>query len=162
MTTHFRKVLPTINNKRLSPGKMRMLVASNIFCRHMFPSFAICFCRKGKAYFSAGNNVSGVANGKHRGNMCPQKMFLATCFLILPGISVVEVELKVIKSVVVVKVKMVVVVIFNFKPRARRGGGDLNIQTASCPASIGVCLRRMHHVNNAENVCLTVTNMTFN
>ena len=144
-------------------GYMLPVTFSADTCLFNVSQFCHMFLSQRKNIFCCGKQCFPCGKMRNIGeNRCPQRMLLATCFLILPGLSVVEVELKVTKSVVVVKVKTVAVVILNFKARARRGGGDFNIHTASCPASIGVCLRRMHHVNNAENVCLTVTNMTFN
>ena len=51
-------------------------------------SSKLYFCFGAETKFAAGNSVSYVAKtGKHRGNMCPQQMFLATCFLVLAGLK---------------------------------------------------------------------------
>ena len=45
----------------------------------------ICFFREEETYFTAGNNASRVAK---LGNICRVQMFLATSFLVLPGLEV--------------------------------------------------------------------------
>ena len=78
----------------LSPGKTRKHVARNICYGHMFPRcFPVlphgkhCFQQQNMFLFH-GRNIFCCRKhcflcgktGKHRGNMCPQQMFLATCF----------------------------------------------------------------------------------
>ena len=87
-------------NKQTSSGKTRKHFARNICCGHMFPrcfpvlpyekhcfSSKICFCFTAEILLHTEAMFPVWKTGKHRGNVCPEQTFLATCFLVLPGLN---------------------------------------------------------------------------